>query len=388
MELDFHHDSLDGFLKIFNNTPHQVDVFTTSKNIAFLKDISYTNNIAFHEFTGGSKFFFLKKHAPLLNASSVIFINTIADDYGAYLAIARKNKTILRVHNANKQFRPLSSIYIYPKFMLVWKAFSYVARQIALKQFLLFRPMINARMQYFTFPDNGIRAYILQNRLVPEHKVIPCIPLKIFSDKDTAYEPLKQVINITMIGATDIRRRHYEPVIGALKLLYSLPSPPAIHLTILGKADNQYGQQVRKELGAIAHPSFSTTFYKSQVPELGFIECIRRTHLIISPITGNATVDIFREVYGRTKTTGSILDFIKFGKVTLVPDHYQPPADLSKFILNYSSPESLRDLVLYLSGGDTLNQLSSEAHEYVKAHYSQPTVLEDTIHIFESIIAS
>lgn len=385
IELDFHHDSLDGILKIFQNTEHRINVFTTSKNIKLLKDISYSNNITFNEYEGGSKYFFLRKCKELLNSSNVIFINTVANDFGAYLAIEKNNTIVLRVHNVNKQFQPLKSIFIPQTWFFAWKSFSYVLRQIVGKGFLWYRPFLNKRVSYFTFPDSSITDYVKQNRFINENKIIAPIPLKIFIENDTAFADYQDVLNITIIGAIDPRRRQYEQTIDALNSLYTMENPPVVHLTILGKSTSAYGTEVVGKLKAISHPNFKLKTFDKQVPETDFIECIKQTHLIISPITNNATTDIFKEVYGKTKTTGSILDFMKFGKVTLVPSYYSPPKEVAQYVIQYNSSEKLKSVILDLTNNNKINDLNTKALEFVKLNYSKEVVLKHTEAIFNHI---
>lgn len=385
VELDFHHDSLDGILKIFQNTEHRIDVFTTSKNINLLKDISYSKNILFYEYTGGGKYFFLRKHRELLNSSSLIFINTVANDFGAYLAIDKNNVIVLRVHNVNKQFQPLKSIYVPQTWFFAWKSFSYMLRQILGKGFLWFRPLLNKRVSYFTFPDSSITDFVKQNHFINESKIIEPIPLKIFIENDTAFADYQGVLNVTIIGAIDHRRRQYEQTIEAFVLLFKSDNPPVIHLTVLGKCTSVYGSEVVGKLKSISHPNFRLTTFDKQVPETEFIECVKNTHLIISPITNNATTDIFKEVYGKTKTTGSILDFMKFGKVTLVPSYYSPPKEVAQYVIQYDGSEKLKNIILDLTNNNKINKLNRSALEFVKLNYSKEVVLKHTEVIFNNI---
>lgn len=386
IELDFHHDSLDGILKIFQNTEHCINVFTTSKNIKLLKDISYSNNITFNGYTGGGKYFFLRKHKELLNSSNLIFINTVANDFGAYLAIDKNNVIVLRIHNVNKQFQPLKSIFIPKTWFFAWKSFSYVLRQIIGKGFLWFRPLLNKRVSYFTFPDSSITNFVKQKHFVDDSKIIDPIPLKIFIENDTAFAEYQDVLNVTIIGAIDHRRRQYEQTINALASLFESENPPAIHLTILGKCTSAYGSEVVGKLKGISHPRFRVTTFDKQVPETEFVNCIKETHLIISPITENATTDIFKEVYGKTKTTGSILDFLKFGKVTLVPNHYTPPSELLDYVIKYNDSKHLETVILDLIKDNKINKLNQKSLQYVRENYSQESVLKKTLSIFTSII--
>lgn len=385
VELDFHHDSLDGFLKIFENCPVRVSAFTTAKNLELLKSVKYPDNVRFYVFSGGSRFWFLRRHRQVLLDSQVIFINTIANHFGAYLAIPKQLCTVLRVHNVNKQFSPASHVLRPRTLFFTWKFVSYVLREVVFGGFWLFRPMINARIRRFTFPDEGISAHVRQMGYLDNERILPSIPLKIFREEDTALTAYSSQLHVTIIGATDARRRYYEPVVEGLKRLYSEPDAPAIRLTLLGNCANAYGQRIRDELATITDPRFSVKSYASPVPEGEFIQQIKATHLIISPITANASTDIFREVYGQTKTTGSILDFMKFGKVTLVPSHYQPPAELQRFILKYNDAGTLVQLLRQLCENGSINALQQRSLDYVRKNYSQAEVQKSTLAIFTQL---
>lgn len=386
IELDSHHDSLDGFLKIFQHSNYRISVFTSTRNINLLAGEKYSDNIVFYEYRVGLKYFFLRKNALILNSSQLIFINTIATDFGAYLAIGKKNNILLRVHNANKQFQPLKNIVFPKSLFFVWKTSSYIARQILGKGFLLFRPLINKRVNYFTFPDQSITEYVLNQKMVNSTRVIPPIPLKIFSPNDTLFSEYSNQLKITIIGAIDEKRRDYEECLNSLVSIFNTDNPPVIELTILGKSTTEYGIQVVSRLKKIVHPNFKLITFNNQVPEKEFIKCIQDTHLIISPITKNASTDIFKEIYGKTKTTGSILDFLKFGKVTLVPSHYSPPNEIKEYMISYTDSNNLEEIIVDLLNSNKLNDLNKRAIEFVSNNYSQSTVLNQTLTIFNSII--
>jgi GTPase SAR1 family protein len=222
-------------------------------------------------------------------------------------------------------------------------------------------------------------------RYVNENKILPSIPLRLFVDADTCYKEYENNLNVTIIGATDKRRRQYEEVIETFVDLFKTKNPPKIHLILLGNSNNLYGKSIITKLKEISHQNFSLKTYTAQVSETEFINQIKHTHLVISPITNTATTDIFKEIYGKTKTTGSILDFLKFGKVTLVPKHYSVSAELTDYIINYDNKNQLSEIILDLLNEKKLNTLNKRSMEYVMKNYSQQAVLKDTVDIFKSI---
>ena len=79
---------------------------------------------------------------------------------------------------------------------------------------------------------------------------------------------------------------------------------------------------------------------------------------------------------------------MKFGKVTLVPQHYTPPAELKNYILKYNNPKHLSENILDLLRDKKINELNKKSLEYVKQNYSQEAVLINALDIFKRIDTS
>ncbi len=386
IELDFHVDCLDGFMKIFQDEQIQLHVFTTTKNLKLLQNVSYSKNIHFYEFKGLLKTVFILKYSQIFQKCHLIFIGTIASDYGAYLFLPKKSIIVLRIHNVNKQFAPLQNILLPHSFRALWKFFSYVGRQIIFKQFLIYRVLINKKINYFTFPDSGITDYVKSNNYLPIDKIINPIPLKIYSSANSLNLFDAKILNLTIIGSVDEKRRNYSEVISAIHNIFKFNTSCLIHLTLLGSCQSNYGKWVIQELQKLPCHLFSFTYFNTQVDETKFIEIVTQSQIIISPITPNASVDIFREQYGVTKTTGSILDFIKFGKITLVPHHYNPPKEFTDFIIKYNHSEDLASIILDLINKKKINMLSKKSLDFVKEKYNKQAVLKQTLKTFNNLI--
>ncbi|MBI1836277.1 MAG: hypothetical protein HYR91_03320 [Flavobacteriia bacterium] len=386
IELDFHFDSLDGLIKIFENTSIIVHVFTTTKNIKLLSGIQYSSNIIFHPYKSFSKFLFLKKNKKIINDSKFIFINTIGSDFGSYLAIKKSKKIILRIHNINKQFNPNKSIVFPNSIFSLWKFTSYFFRQIIFKAYPIFRRIINSRVNYFVFPDNGLKDYALEQQYISPSKVINSIPLKIFNSSPIPNE-YTNILQITIIGATDENRRNYTPIIEALNNIYSDDKTQIkIKLILLGKTDSEFGKKIISSLIAINNSNFSFKSFSTNVDEAEFIKYMNNSHLIISPIIQFAKNEIYREIYGKTKTTGSVLDFIKFGITTLIPDYYTAPKEMEKYMIKYSDGKSLANQIFqFYNNPSELNQLNHNAKSFVSKTYNKEEVLNQCLELIKFI---
>ena len=375
IELDFHADCLDGFLKIFENSIHIIHVFTTKKNMNILKEIKYTNNIIFHPYNSFSKFVFLFKNKFIIDLSDVVFINTIASDFGAYLAINKKLNTIVRIHNINKHFNPLNSITFPKNLFSLWKFTSFFFRQLIIKGTPIFRLIINKRIKYFTFPDNGLKEFAISKNYLPKEKIIDSIPLKIFNSS-TPIAVFSEKLNICIVGSTDVKRRNYIPIIDDLTEIYSNLNPPKINLTLLGKSKGLASDRIINQFNKINNSNFSITVFNDIVSENKFIEIMNNTHLIISPIIEFSKVDIYTEIYGKTKTSGSILDFMKFGIVTMTPNYYSPPIDLNNFILKYTDSKNLAEQInQFCLNPSFLNTLNQKAKEFSSNNFNKNKIL-------------
>ena len=369
VELDFHFDCLDALIKIFQNSIQQIHVFTTTENIKLLNEINYSDNVVFHEYKPFSKFLYLLSKRKILKSSDVIFINTIATNFGAYLAVPNPQKTILRVHNINKQFAPFKSIKYPDTLKGLWTFSSYVGREIVLKLFPLFRKLINSRVQYFTFPDNGLMQFALSKRYIDKSKTIESIPFKVFAG-ETQVLKLEDEFVITIIGATDPTRRNYQDVIHALQKIYSFKSPK-IKLILLGKIKGNYGVSILGKLNKIESDNFRVQFFDKNIPEKQFVQLVKETHLIISPIVAETKTDIFKEYYGQTKTSGSILDFMKFGIVTMTPSSYKSPRELEGFFKKYDDEDDLVEKLLYFyENPKVLDDFNYKSKKFVMENYN------------------
>ncbi len=386
VELDFHHDSLDSLLKIIEDSNYTIHVFTTKKNMALLKGIQYNEAITFHLLNSFSKYLFLRKNSEFFEKSDVIFINTIASDFGAYLALKQPSKIILRIHNINKQFNPNRSVFFPNSLLYIWKFSSYFVRQVVFKLFPIYRRIINKRIQHFTFSDDGLKEYVLSKKYLPAEKIIPSLPFKVFAST-TKPAVFEGKLCITIIGAIDKKRRDYSAVIDALNEIYLVDKLDInVELTILGNSTGDYGEFVKSELAKIDHPSLTCKFYTTRVQESDFLAVMNASHIIISPIAEEAKAEIYREIYGTTKTSGSILDFMKFGIVTLTPAYYSPPKELESFIIKYSNGEHLAKVLTELYENPAkLNLLNEQSKDFASKKYSKMEVFSICHTIFTSI---
>jgi hypothetical protein len=348
IELDFHVDSVDGICKVFEDSVHHLFIFTTEDNIRILSQRSYFKKHEWFSLKKWSKTEFLKQQSEQINSCDGVFINTISSDFKVFAQFNFKPLTILRVHNAYKMFAPFSHIKIYPNPKGIFKALSYFVREVVLDAFWYYRPQVVKKMDYFTFPDQAIVDYLMSRQLIPSDKIAPVFPIKVLDEKVL---PMNIIIpgevHITIPGGVDKRRRDYEPVVDALRKTIGR-SPVKIFLYLLGKCNGAYGRKVVQELRALENDKFSVVYFSDFVSQHDFDEIMRKTNLVISPVNPDALTQLYGEIYGKTKISGSITDIVLFPKPLIMPQSYALNEHWKKVFFTYENSEDLSNIILDL----------------------------------------
>ena len=371
IELDFHHDVVDGFCRTFQNSEIKINFFIKKTVYSKIENYNYikSSNFKWFIYSIGSRTEFLNKNIDEINNSNCVFINTLSSEPHAYLTVDFKPIVILRVHNVNKLFRPFSFIKIPFTFFYLWKAFSYIIREGVLGGYFVNYKKIQRLPDYFSFPDEGIKDYVIKNKLIDINKIAPSFSLKVF-EPYVIKENIVDYFSITIIGGLDKRRRNYESILNTFaKLVPQLNKK--IVLTLLGKSSTTYGQKIVKEFKLLENHFFKIISFEDMVPQNQFDEIISNTNLILSPINVDTIIEIYSEKYGETKISGSIHDSIRFPIFTIIPSTYFLDNEKSKYFDFYDEEIQLFEkLKYYLSNQDVVNQKTQNYKRFVKDKYA------------------
>ena len=162
---------------------------------------------------------FLYKHHDRFLQVDLIFINTIHVNPKSFLSLPFEKLTVLRVHNAFKQFAPLRHIRIPFGLYYIRKAASYVLKEIILSRFLHYTNEINTRVSRFTFLSDSITEFVIRQKLVSPDRVMFSVPLLPYTPVTT--EKPKDKIIIAVVGSTDQRKKDYGPLVEAFTMLFN-----------------------------------------------------------------------------------------------------------------------------------------------------------------------
>jgi hypothetical protein len=383
IELDFHVDSVDGICKIFEGSEHQLHIFTTEKNYSILKNRSYATKHKWNLLSEQSKLSFLNSNNKEINSCDGVFINTISADFGCFAKFNFKPTTILRIHNAYKVFSPWHHIKIYPTVLGIWKAASYTFREIIWDRFWYYRPIVVKKMDFFTFPDKAIVDFLLKNNIVPKEKIAPVLPIKVFDETVQLIINKSSDINFTIPGGVDRRRRDYLPVLTAFKIL--LPkTTKKISLSFLGKCNSKYGREIVSEFKKLRSDNFKVNSFEDFVPQADFDSIMKETDVVISPVNADGLTQIYGEIYGKTKTSGSITDVVLFPKPLIVPSSYLLNDNLKTIFDSYDSPEGLSNMILsYANNKNLIAEKTKIIFENLKLNYDKKTMRNLLVDFYE-----
>lgn len=373
IELDFHHDVVDGFCRTFSNSEVKVNFYIKKAVFDKLQKYEYVNsqNFTWTIYQNGSRKSFLKSNIDKINNANCVFINTLSSEPKAYLSVKFIPKVILRVHNLNKLFRPIKSINIPIKPFYLWKAFSYFIREVVYGQYLSSYKKIQKLTDYFTFPDESVKQFALENNFVTINKIAPSFSLKVFEeDNNIINSSKKDVFSITIIGGIDFRRRDYQTVLNVLNRL--VPQlKHKIKLTLLGNSRTKHGNELLPKLQKLENDNFKLEYFNQSVSQEKFDEVISNTSIILSPIKVETLVEIYHETYGKTKISGSILDSIRFPIFTILPAQYSLGKEKQDLFGRYKDAEELFFLLKkYIENQNELSHKTIEYKNFVKQKYS------------------
>lgn len=376
IELDFHVDSVDGICKVFEDSGHELLIFTTNENHRLLSVRSYFSK---HQwFTPGnlSKSAFLNRYRAEINGCDGIFINTISSDFKVFSDFEFRPLTMLRVHNAYKMFAPFRHIKIYPNARGLFKALSYFIREVVIDRFWYYRPRVVSKIDYFTFPDESIKAYLLSKNLVPLEKIGPVLPIKVFDETVVLEnEMIQGEIHICIPGGVDRRRRLYEPVVEAFREVAE-KTPIKVKLHLLGRCNGSYGAKIIKAFLALQNDRFELVYHSNFVSQKDFDETMRKTNLVIAPVNPDALTQLYGEIYGKTKISGSMTDIVLFPKPLILPLTYPLSGPWKDIFFSYRDSRELSGFILGLiDHPEEIKDRTQAVYHAAKSNFDKKKIL-------------
>lgn len=377
IELEYHLLDLDSFCKVFEKSEHEITLYTTTKIYNTFKNQTYANRyrwIVKSDNQSVSDFF--NEQFDSINNADWIYYNTIASHYKTYFKNQFKGTSILRIHNAHTYLKPLKHWYIIPTFFNLFKAASYFIREFIGELDFYYLPKLVNKMNYYCFADENVKNYVLENNITSKEKIFPTIPGSVFNGEFKPFE-LKDKIRICIPGIIDERKKDYKPVLEALKLISNQLTEP-IEIVLLGKPVGKYAQWVINEFNKLASANIEITSFTGFVEQSKFNELMFGSHLLITPTLDNTVFRTYKEIYGKTKASGSVGEMVKYGVPNLFPSYIYFDNEMEKIIDRYETPQELANQLLkFINDKNYLINRTQVIREFIKKRYEVSSILEE-----------
>lgn len=379
LEFDKHWDCADGFSRILAGSDHQLVIFCDLYIYTCLAPYPHNEKVTFviKEKDESIQAFLLRNHAQFL-VTDLIFIDTIHVNPKSFLSLPFEKLTVLRVHNAFKQFAPLRHIHIPFGLYYIRKAASYVLKEIIINRFVHYTKEVNARVSWFTFLSDSITEFVKSRKLVSPDRVMFSVPLLAYTP--VTIEKPKDKIIIAVVGSTDQRKKDYAPVVEAFTMLFKNTAafPLPVELYLLGNSSGPYGQQITEQLDTIQSPGFRCFYYSKEVPVDIFDTILYQSHFILSPMKVKNITQIYEEIYGKTKFTASIGTIIKYGHIGIFPSAFQYDPAFESHLLKYKDAEELSEVLRqHFLHPEIISDSLLKMKLFLADKYNKDTILSD-----------
>ena len=286
----------------------------------------------------------LQEKKALLEEADVVWFNTLATQYKAFIKLGLKNpRLVLRVHNAASAFQTWRH-FLWPRTLYtLFKTVSHLLRIELWASAIFYRRRALEKFDYFVFPTDSIARSAMDELEVPAAKVLqPSLPL-VARERSLSgtrrHKHLPDQNTIAIPGSFNLKRRDYQSVYQSLKELP--PQEVTLHLHFLGPVQGNPAERLRQEMQSLDRKDLKLYFYQTFVPEETFQKVIEQASFLLLPLHQEVRYRIFRERYGATKVSGSVNDVIRFGKPALIPHFYPIPQGLESIFYNFQGPQEL-----------------------------------------------
>ncbi len=377
IELEYHLLDFDSFCKVFEKSELNITLYVTEKIHFTFKNQPYAERYKWVvKQNNKSVSNFLEENFDSINNADWIYYNTIASNYKTYNRFQFKGKTILRIHNAHTYLQPLKHWYIIPTFFNLFKAGSYFVREFIGELDFYYLPKVVNKMNYYCFADENVKNYVLENKITTKEKIFPTIPGSVFNGEFKPFE-IRERIRICIPGIIDERKKNYAPVIEALKLISSKLTEP-IEIVLLGKPVGRYAEWVIEEFNKLQTPHILITSFTGFVEQSKFNELMFGSHLLITPTLESTVFRTYKEIYGKTKASGSVGEMVKYGVPNLFPDYIYFDKEMGRIIDRYSTSQELANQILKFVNDKTfLISRTNEIRTFIKQRYEVSGISDD-----------
>lgn len=349
IELYYHQGDLEAFMVTMLNSQFQITFVVTQSIYLQFQSHPLKNNFNWIE-VKEKDFSDVKKIIETsLFDFNLILIATLAHNSKAFLDIKLKNNLAIRIHNAHKFLFPQKVKLILYNYNYFFKQISYFIFEFLLNKDLFYINKMIEKANSIIIIDEGVLEYIKEKKSKYLNKINSVIP-HITAPLYTTYLPNTEYFTVAVTGTVDGRKRNYFDVINAIKILKSKIITNRFRFVFLGKPFGSTGDKIIDYLNSLKNENIDIITFKDFVPFNVFDSYIKETHVLLSPIVKQPIYQLWGEIYGKTKICSGITDMVRFGLISIFPNHYYLNQNqFNNLCPQYKNPNELADILINLS---------------------------------------
>lgn len=260
-----------------------------------------------------------------------VVVNTMHRNYADYAEVFTQKPVLCLVHNLN-----FSLFFKHISWKQIWKEkdrFAYFLKLYAKEKIASKRKIITQAKWFGVISASALDTIQKHGVYAKKSCLIPMNYCKSFAF------PSEEVIQIVMPGNVSNKRKDVDLV---FRILQKLQPISKMHITFLGKPENEAVLNELEKVKKSCHPNITITHYHRFIPWEEYSQVIAKAHLLLCPIKQDTSFYWVEEQYGATKVSGAEADCIYNGKIGIFPESY-PKMDWYNWY--YSSEEKLVTLL-------------------------------------------
>ena len=325
IELDFHPECIYGLAAIFDKCPSYANYivhFITRHEIYDIikdavpvkKELLWTlcpNNMP-HAHC-------VKNNLDVIQASDLIFINTISQSIHAYLPLKGK-PVVLRIHNINKFFNPAQHLIIPENWTDVIKLTKFLIKECLVQNYFKDLKKIKDIVTTYSFPEPEMLRYAIDNfpTLTPNNTSI--LPLKIYVDSiSKKRENTSTDVNFSVIGRLKPYFKDISLIIKVLSKLSTEKLDRKVNFYFVGCGNEL---KTMSKIKSYENKYLTFHFIEKRLSQKDYISHLKQMDCIICPMKHKFHVGSFVEYYGQTKITGNLSDIALSPMPMIMPSFY------------------------------------------------------------------
>lgn len=335
VELDYHSDLYSFLIELTDNSRYDIHCLTNDKIYAQLTE-KLKQKCTFFISNRNKE---IKKYLDQ-NTFDFVFINTIEDKLSFWADNCPKN-TMIRVHDVNTYFLPLKSLYIEFLPVKIFKAISYLINRQLLKFDYYYLNKLIKKVDYFSFLSEQNKEYFISKRPDIKDKAGETFPLAAYNEE---FFKLEKTDKLTFVvpGTLESKRKDFKIIYETCKILSELDiNCEVVFAGLTPKQSNGFVNRIK----SFENKKLKITNFNYFLSHNEFDSIVKGADFLIFPMTKVTTFKIFKEIYGKTKISGSIKDLIKFGKISIMPSWYDLSEDLVELTYRYENIKDLKEKI-------------------------------------------